>query len=96
MQGLLGDQVDGDRVGAEGVEDQQVVAGLRGAGQREPGVAQHHLDLRLRVAEEGEVARIPGDPLHQRSDLVVSDPLAALPVRGDRARPQPDDPDFLD
>ena len=86
-----GEQVHGDRIAAEGVQNDQVVACVLRAAQFEPRVAQHSLRLWRALAEEGEVARVRCDALDGRVDLVEGQRLAGLPVAGHGARSQADD-----
>ena len=56
LHGLLRQQVHRDRVGAEGVQDDQVRTRLGHRLKPQPPVSGHHRDLRRRVGEVGEQA----------------------------------------
>src|SRR5207249_1222557 len=62
-------EVHRDRVGAVGIEDDQIVAS-RGPRQGQPRIAEDDARLRQAVAQVGEVLRIAGDSLDERIDLV--------------------------
>ena len=94
---LAGEQVDRDRVGAERVHQDHVVALLR-------PVAPHrlHADARVaqlephghpavaRVGRVGEVGRVEGDVAHHPVDLVEGDAIARPRVRREGAGAEPD------
>jgi hypothetical protein len=86
LDGLDGDEVGGDRVAAEGVDDEHVVALGRLALEAEAGVAEGDGGLAgavAQVGEEGGVAGGEGDDLGV--DLIKTDPIAGERVGGDGA-----------
>src|SRR6202165_4167923 len=71
------------RVTPERIDDQDVVARLRVPRQREPAIAGDDLGVAARaVVNEGEEARVLGDRLDRRVDLVVRPSLPRLRVTG--------------
>ena len=88
--GLPGEQMHGDRVGAEGVEhdEPERAVGLTREGQAR--VAQHDVHVSAALREEGEEPRVSRDVSHGRVDLEERDSLARLPVGGDGSHAQAD------
>src|SRR5205085_11455116 len=85
---LAGDQVGGDRVAAEGVENDQVVGRRGRVVDRQAGVAEDDADTGAPcagVAQVGEVGGVRGDAQHRRVDLVVGELLPRAGVGGQRA-----------
>ena len=96
-QGLPGEQVDRDRVRAEGVHQDHVVALLRPVPahrlQADARVAQLQPQARravARVRRVGEVARIEGHVAHEAIDLVEGDAIAGARVGREGAGAEPD------
>ena len=93
---LPGQQVHGDRVGTERIDDHDAEL-LRGFRHLQPGVPQLNVDggACMRIRQKGEELRILGNALHGRIDLEEGPLLASLGIGRERAGSQTDDRDPL-
>ena len=82
----------GDGVAAEGVEHEDVELLRLLAFERQPGVAEHDLDVAGAVGEEGEV--LAGEAFDVGVDLVEAVRVAGLGVGGQRADAEADEADL--
>ena len=82
--------MQGNGVGAEGIDYKDAIVMVRGVLQRQTRVAQLNCNLCLAVAQEGEVARIPGNAQHGWVNFVIGEVLTGFAVSSQRTRPQAD------
>ena len=81
-QRLARDQVHGNHVSAEGVENNQVVSSVLSVAEFEPCISKNDLRLWCALLHEGKVTRVQSDGFHRRVDFVVSERLARLQIAG--------------
>ena len=83
---FLRHEVNGDRVGAEGIEDDQTVFPVRDPREEESAVPGGDLHNAAGILQIREQTLVAGDPSHLGIDLVERDPASLVPVRGHRPR----------
>src|SRR5439155_2617802 len=93
MQRLARDEVDWNGVAAERVEHEQTELAGRLSSQRNPRIAEHDTNVRARVRQIREVARITRQALECRIYFEERPPLRRLGVRRERPDAETDDPD---
>ena len=88
--------MNGDRIGAEGVEHDEIVRAVDGVFEIPAGVAQDDVERRVaaEIAEKREVTRIAREALDVGIELEVGPRFARLGVRGERADAEPDEGDL--
>jgi len=91
LEGFAGEQVDGDGVAREGVDDEHVEVLRRFMGQGVAGVSDDDIDLGAGVADIGEDVAGNGD--HGGIDVVEGDVVAGAAVSGDGSGAEADDAD---
>ena len=78
----------GQRVGAEGIEHDQLIGMIGRVIEALPGIAQDDVDrFGLAISQIGEEPRIAGDPLHGGVDFVKRPALAGLGIARQGSRP---------
>src|SRR5262249_61167351 len=86
LEGLAGQEVHGDRIAREGIDDEDVEGACRTPLKGEPPVPRHDLDVRQRPFEKAELSG--RQPDHQRIDLVEDVEISEPPVAGDGSGPE--------
>src|SRR5439155_15740859 len=95
---LAREQVYGDGVGAEGVNDEQAVQPVNRFRQADAGITEYDLELDpalCGILQVGEVAGVPGDVHDGRVDLVEGELLTALAVARQRPGSEADQGDVV-
>src|SRR5262249_27340320 len=93
VDGLGGEQVNGNGVARECIDDQQPESLVRLAQQRQTAIPKNHSAVRGAVLEKGEAYRVVRDLLHQRIDLEKGKFLPGLTVVGQASGAKSDDSD---
>ena len=93
LECLLGEQVRGNRIAAEGVEHDHVETPVRQLAQRRSARLLERFRLALRIANEVEVARLGSGPNDGGIDFEKRVMLSGQTVGGQAARAEADEPD---
>jgi hypothetical protein len=75
-EGFAGDEVDGDGVGAEGVEHDEIEGAGGSGGESETGITGDDAEIRRGIAQKREIADIAREAFDDRIDLEISPRLA--------------------
>src|SRR5690349_17298358 len=82
-----------NRIGAEGIEDDEVVQVVIGFGQRQSTIPESDVNLGRRVVQIGEVSAIPSQSRYIWIDFVERPMFPWTSVRAEPSGPEPDDGD---
>ena len=93
LEGFAGQQMHRDGVGAEGIQHEQVVAGIGGVLEQEPSVPDGDGDARGRLGQIWEQLGVLRDVDDDGIDLVEGVGIGRPAIRGERAHAEADEPD---
>src|SRR5205807_228959 len=92
-EGFAGQQMQRDAVGAEGVDDDQIVAMVGRVAQGQAGVAEHDPRVVAAGLQEMKETSVARQMFDRRVDLVKTPGLAGPGIAGELAGAEPDDAD---
>ena len=89
------EKVQRDRVGAEGIKNNQAIVPVWRLFQREPRVAKNHIKFGGAILQKIEIPRIAGDAFNGSVNFIEGESLARLAVACHRPGTETNDSDLL-